>query len=140
MKTSLNLKKSKKKGFTLIELIIVIAIIGILALIAIPKFGGAQKEAKTNADIASAKTIANATSMLITKGEIGLKEGGQNFEVSSSSADEEGKLVAEQLQNVPKPKSTKGEFFVEINNEGDVSVLIGENKDKAQQIYPDKAK
>ncbi len=39
----------KKEGFTLIELIIVIVIIGILAAIAVPKFVGLTGEAKTSA-------------------------------------------------------------------------------------------
>ena len=50
-------KRSKKRGFTLIELIIVIAIIAILAAIAAPAFGQIRQKANVSADLANARTI-----------------------------------------------------------------------------------
>lgn len=53
-----NLKN--KKGFTLIELIVVIVIIGILAAIVIPNLAGFTNSAKIKADVATARTLATA--------------------------------------------------------------------------------
>ena len=50
----------RKKGFTLVEIMIVVAIIGLLAAIAIPNFVGARNSARKQACIANLKTIEGA--------------------------------------------------------------------------------
>src|SRR5690554_1979670 len=54
------MKELKEKGFTLIELIVVIAILGILVLLALPKFLGHTEDAKLVQIQNDVKVVENA--------------------------------------------------------------------------------
>ncbi|HAT4247079.1 TPA: prepilin-type N-terminal cleavage/methylation domain-containing protein [Clostridium perfringens] len=158
----MNTKKQnkKKKGFTLIELIIVIAIIAILAAIAIPNFLSIQRKSRVKADIASAKTIYDATSALIAEGKIVPKSTEEvvnnnkvtknevftlkapvdtategSVEASGNATDPQAKALKSYLQTIPVPKSVDDSNFVVTvsGNEEDPSIVVSIND---VTVYP----
>ena len=58
-----NLKKSRNGGFTLVELMVVVAVIAILAAIAMPQFLSAADRARTAKETADIQIIKNATQL-----------------------------------------------------------------------------
>ncbi|WP_415277275.1 prepilin-type N-terminal cleavage/methylation domain-containing protein [Clostridium perfringens] len=110
--------KRRKKGFTLIELIIVVAIIAILAAIAIPNFLAIQRKARIQADVETGKNLFDATSALIAENKIKqpLKEEKSNGKtidifVDKSKNNIEANDIINYMQNTPIPQSVKNGYF-----------------------------
>lgn len=66
--------KKNKQGFTLVEIMIVVLIIGLLAAIAIPSFTRARERARTNTCINNLRQIMSAVE------QAGMEEGKSNGE------------------------------------------------------------
>ena len=93
----------KRKGFTLIELIVVVAILGILAAIAVPRFASTQTNAKNKAHNANVRTIESAVSVYVA-----------NTNTPLDDMDDISVLVPNYLQAVPA-NPTGGNAYT-INN------------------------
>lgn len=76
--------KSNTKGFTLIELIVVIVILGIMAAIAVPKFVNLQQEARASVMQGVEGAVRGAATLVYSKS---LIEGEESTDEGSVSVD-----------------------------------------------------
>ncbi|MPM77587.1 hypothetical protein SDC9_124593 [bioreactor metagenome] len=117
-----NILEKKNKGFTLIELIIVIAVIGIITSIAVPNYMSYKNEAKVKADEITAQNIAIAVKVELSKGETPVN-------ISSNGY----RKIADRYFNgvMPKSQLTDGNFIISIVDKNNISVRTTNYK-----LYP----
>lgn len=87
------MKNSNKKGFTLVELVVVIAIIGVLAAILVPSMMGYVKKSRLKTANGNAKTAYNAVAEYLADQET------QGLLSSATEADAEASASAELSTN-----------------------------------------
>ncbi|HHV72546.1 MAG TPA: prepilin-type N-terminal cleavage/methylation domain-containing protein [Clostridia bacterium] len=115
------MKHSKnEKGFTLIELMVVVIIIGILAAVAVPRFTNAADKARKEARNAQKKLIETAVQIYYAA------EG--KWPTSDGKADENGTQIdfeklADYLDSVePKDPQDGSQITASVTNKGDIKI------------------
>ncbi|GLC31401.1 prepilin-type N-terminal cleavage/methylation domain-containing protein [Clostridium omnivorum] len=145
--------KKKKKGFTLIELIIVLAIMAIIAAIAIPNFSAVRDNSKKKADTQSCETIKRTVLMLVSDSTLApqnnadvakpktltftagsdftttatsasLSGTGNSFDGDNTWSDTEKLETAKALKEVKTPQQAGAHYVVKINKSGEVAVTL----------------
>jgi len=109
-RSPLNATLEAQRGFTLIELMIVVAIIGILATILIPNFVHARAQAQTASCESNLRAIATAAELYYTDNQV----------YPPSGAVDQSLFGADYLNNVPVDPAaqTLGAKYTFTNNAG----------------------
>ncbi|MDO6354206.1 prepilin-type N-terminal cleavage/methylation domain-containing protein [Caloramator sp. CAR-1] len=124
------MEKRKKKGFTLIEMIVVLAIIAILAGIAVPQALNSINKSKSTADIANAKALAGAITQGLANGDVTLTSNSWTDLTQNTPQN-----LIKYINSIPTPKKVSGHFYYYYDgNQLKIGVSNGTNN--YIELYP----
>ncbi|MBN4063114.1 type II secretion system protein [Alkaliphilus sp. AH-315-G20] len=135
------------KGFTLVELIVVIAILGILGAIAVPRISGITETAQKQADISNAKLIANMVYVADAEGRINIATsnitdgtfdiaGRATHNLSYADGNELSDLLTQNyMKGIPISELTGGNFYLRVRN-SELEIFVGLPLDWRNLVYP----
>ena len=112
------MKKTNKKGFTLVELVIVIAVLLILAAVAIPTVSGVIARANEATDAANAKSIETAIKYALVDNETNNGTAANVGDALTLSGINESILTPKQSGKVFVYNSTTNTVTVETSGQG----------------------
>ena len=100
-----NRSVSRRRGFTLTEVLLVLAILGVIAAMVVPNLLGRQREAMVKATKLSIKSFGDACDMYAQAHDGEFPQVGGNEVVgllTNPGADKDGKPISPYLKDVPK--------------------------------------
>jgi prepilin-type N-terminal cleavage/methylation domain-containing protein len=109
------LKRNRANGFSLVELLLVVAIIGILALIAVPSLTGQRKRAKMIGD-AQANTRVISIALEERRAELGFYGDGGTYEYTADGNRPEG--VKDIIRSFQAKGNSRLDFKITIGSNG----------------------
>jgi len=127
----------KHKGFTLIEMVIVVAIIAILIAIAVPQVLKQINKSKIEADKANAKNIATAIQQWVSEGNV-LNNTASWVKIENNVPVNTGNGIVDYLgSGLPKTKLKNGDFYYTYDANNQVLKIGAENSDgNIVELYP----
>ena len=101
-----SLQKKKRAGFTLVEMVIVVTILGILSGIGFMKFGNVQETSRKNADYVTAANLATAANLYLLEN--------PNIDVNNKTISIDELKKEGYINSIPKSQSQNKEFVIKI--------------------------